>query len=365
MSENFGARLRQRREAQNVELVTIAEQTKIKLSLLDALERDDVSHWPSGIFRRAYIRAYAVAIGLSPDETLREFQERFPDPAEVEIVTSAKLAAADRSESNGGARGTLGHLFSSALGSLSRRRQMSALSTEPTRLDTEVPAADLPRETSEVHAAHLNTISGGTGNMTIPGAVPTIGSTPRRDPAPSAAPVMAKEPAADEPEVPDPDIAAFAQLCTDLSRIETAGQIPALLGEAARILDASGVIVWVWDGAGEVLRPALAHGYSRRVLAQVPPVSRGEKNVTAAAFRGCEISAVEAEADSPGALAVPLQNPGGCAGVLALELRHGGERRGFTRALATILASFLAQIIQVEEPVETVPEDRRLRLVGG
>ena len=63
LPESFGARLRQRRERQHIALSTIAEQTKIKLSLLEALERDDVSHWPSGIFRRAFIRAYAHAIG--------------------------------------------------------------------------------------------------------------------------------------------------------------------------------------------------------------------------------------------------------------------------------------------------------------
>ena len=51
--ESFGTRLRNQREAQNIALATIAERTKIKLSLLEELERDDVSHWPTGIFRRA------------------------------------------------------------------------------------------------------------------------------------------------------------------------------------------------------------------------------------------------------------------------------------------------------------------------
>jgi transcriptional regulator with XRE-family HTH domain len=66
MPESFGARLRQRRERQQISLTTIAEQTKTQLSLLEALERDDVSHWPAGTFRRAFIRAYTHAIGPSP-----------------------------------------------------------------------------------------------------------------------------------------------------------------------------------------------------------------------------------------------------------------------------------------------------------
>jgi len=83
MSDSFGARLRQRREEQNIPLRAIAEQTKIKLSLLDGLERDDLSHWPAGIFRRAYVRSYAHAIGLNPDTIVREFLEVHPDPDEA------------------------------------------------------------------------------------------------------------------------------------------------------------------------------------------------------------------------------------------------------------------------------------------
>ena len=40
-----------------------------------------MSRWPSGIFRRSFIRTYAQAIGLDPDVIAREFLERFPDPA--------------------------------------------------------------------------------------------------------------------------------------------------------------------------------------------------------------------------------------------------------------------------------------------
>ena len=80
MPESFGAQLRQQRERQQIALASVAEQTKIGLSLLEALERDDMSHWPSGIFRRSFIRAYARSIGLEPDVVVREFLECYPDP---------------------------------------------------------------------------------------------------------------------------------------------------------------------------------------------------------------------------------------------------------------------------------------------
>jgi cytoskeletal protein RodZ len=76
----FGPRLRRERERRQISLTSIAENTKISRSLLEALERDDVSRWPTGIFRRAFVRSYAEAIGLNGDEVVREFSERFPDP---------------------------------------------------------------------------------------------------------------------------------------------------------------------------------------------------------------------------------------------------------------------------------------------
>jgi transcriptional regulator with XRE-family HTH domain len=78
--ESFGRRLRRERERRQIAIASIAENSKIKASLFEELERDDVSHWPSGVFRRAFIRAYADAIGLNADAIAREFLERFPDP---------------------------------------------------------------------------------------------------------------------------------------------------------------------------------------------------------------------------------------------------------------------------------------------
>jgi transcriptional regulator with XRE-family HTH domain len=78
-SQSFGRRLRLRREHVGVSLEAIAASTKIKRSLLADLERDDVSKWPRGIYRRAFVREYAAAIGLPADEVVAEFGERFPE----------------------------------------------------------------------------------------------------------------------------------------------------------------------------------------------------------------------------------------------------------------------------------------------
>jgi len=78
--ELLGRRLRAERERRRITLESIAANTKISIGLLRALERDDVARWPTGIFRRSFVRAYAAAIGLDADEVLHEFLEAHPEP---------------------------------------------------------------------------------------------------------------------------------------------------------------------------------------------------------------------------------------------------------------------------------------------
>ena len=74
---DFGGKLRQARERRGISLRQIAASTKISAAALDALERNDVSKLPGGIFSRAFVRSYAIEVGLDPDETVKEFLERF------------------------------------------------------------------------------------------------------------------------------------------------------------------------------------------------------------------------------------------------------------------------------------------------
>ena len=69
----FGRRLRGERERRGLTLQTIADSTKIPLSLLAGLERGDIGNWPCGLFGRAHFRAYAAAVGLSSEPFMTEF----------------------------------------------------------------------------------------------------------------------------------------------------------------------------------------------------------------------------------------------------------------------------------------------------
>ena len=71
--EQFGARLKAAREARGRSLRDIAGTTKISVAALEAVERNDFSKLPGGIFGRAFIRAYAIEVGLDPDTTVKDF----------------------------------------------------------------------------------------------------------------------------------------------------------------------------------------------------------------------------------------------------------------------------------------------------
>jgi GAF domain-containing protein len=360
MPENFGARLRQRREGQQIGLGTIAEQTKIKLSLLEGLERDDVSHWPSGIFRRAFIRAYAHAIGLEPDVIVREFLEIYPDPAEV-VATVPGTAAGGYDTRPGGPPTRLRNIVGSAIGSLSRlgARTAPKVSVRIDETSHYVPQrpqiADLLADALPAAPDEPVDWPAAAAVDCADDALDDTASTPASAGLEDQA-VVLEPPGPANP--PGPDLLAVANLCTELGRVDSTTDLAPLLGEATRLLEAVGLIIWMWDPLAVELRPALAHGYSERVLAQIPRVDRDSNNATAAAFRSAQTCVVNSNDLVSGALVAPLIAPSGCVGVLAIELQDGREESESVRALAMILAAQLAALVGAAQPSEA--SDRRL-----
>src|SRR3989475_6942004 len=74
----FGNKLREARERRGISLREIATATKISVSALEALERNNISRLPGGIFSRAFVRSYAIQVGLDPEDTVRDFLTQFP-----------------------------------------------------------------------------------------------------------------------------------------------------------------------------------------------------------------------------------------------------------------------------------------------
>jgi transcriptional regulator with XRE-family HTH domain len=92
-SHTLGTRLKVERESRGFTLVQISDSTKIPLTLLEALERDDLSRWPKGLYRRAFFRSYVTALGLRTEPLVVEFSRLFPDDTSSSSVPASELAA--------------------------------------------------------------------------------------------------------------------------------------------------------------------------------------------------------------------------------------------------------------------------------
>ena len=81
--EPFGKLLLDARAARGVTLREVSASTKIPISKLRAIERDEIDSLPGGIFTRGFVRSYAEAVGLDPQDTLARFEARFPEESSV------------------------------------------------------------------------------------------------------------------------------------------------------------------------------------------------------------------------------------------------------------------------------------------
>ena len=329
MDATFGTRLRAQRERQQITLDAIADRTKIRLALLEGLERDDVSQWPTGIFRRSYLRSYASAIGLDPEVTVREFLARYPDTVEEPEEALAAHADAER----GGRRPPmrLQYLIASALGAVPKAfgRAKGADDLPDTRVTATVtPAAELAAApvvevkddpTAEVLHDLLDLACEQASDAAVAATAP-----------------------------PPLDLPAMAALCRHLAGADGPAELERHLETAAGILHAAGIIVWPWDASRAALWPSLSYGYPRQLLSRLPTLSRDADNPIGAAFRTATLQVVAGSGGATSAIAVPLITARGCTGVLAIECAGGLEADDTRQALATILAAQLSLLVDAE-----------------
>jgi cytoskeletal protein RodZ len=74
----FGQQLRRHREKRRISLREIASETKVSAGLFESLEQGECARWPGGIYGRGYVRAYATAIGLDPEQIVSIFEACYP-----------------------------------------------------------------------------------------------------------------------------------------------------------------------------------------------------------------------------------------------------------------------------------------------
>jgi hypothetical protein len=166
--------------------------------------------------------------------------------------------------------------------------------------------------------------------------------------APGTQPV---KPAVPMPPATSPiNLNAAAELCVDLARVMDARDMQTLLERTAKVLEASGVILWVVNQERTSLLPVLTHGYSERVLLRLDALDVNADNVTSFAYRSVRPQTMLGS--GPGttsAIAVPLVTSGGCNGVLAAEVYDAKPTAEFVSVARLVAAQFSTMI----NPVET------------
>jgi len=134
-----------------------------------------------------------------------------------------------------------------------------------------------------------------------------------------------------------------AELCADLARLSDGRDVPALVERAAKVLDAKGMVLWMADPGGTVLKPSVSHGYSDKVLNRLGPLLIDSDNVTSLAFRSMRPqSMTSAVPGNSSALAVPLVTSNGCVGVLAAEIKQNRSSSELMPIAKIIAAQFAA-----------------------
>lgn len=70
----FGEYLKAQREERGVSLEEIAQETKIRMAFLEAMEKGEFNKLPGEFYCRAYLRSYAKTIGIREEELLEKYE---------------------------------------------------------------------------------------------------------------------------------------------------------------------------------------------------------------------------------------------------------------------------------------------------
>ncbi|MBH0229343.1 helix-turn-helix domain-containing protein [Halobacillus yeomjeoni] len=78
MDMEIGQRLKEARESKGLSLEEVQETTKIQKRYLQAIEKNEFSVLPGKFYTRAFIREYASAVGLDPEQVMEEHESELP-----------------------------------------------------------------------------------------------------------------------------------------------------------------------------------------------------------------------------------------------------------------------------------------------
>src|SRR5579863_437825 len=83
---DIGAKLREARMRQHLDIAEFETRTKIRAKYLRALEDEEWALLPGYTFTKAFLRTYADMLGLDGRMLVDEFKRQYPDPSELELA---------------------------------------------------------------------------------------------------------------------------------------------------------------------------------------------------------------------------------------------------------------------------------------
>jgi cytoskeletal protein RodZ len=73
VTETIGSSLKRQRETRNMSLAEVSRVTRIPSHTLEAIERDRFDDLPGEVFVRGFLRSYAQAVGMGPQDVLARY----------------------------------------------------------------------------------------------------------------------------------------------------------------------------------------------------------------------------------------------------------------------------------------------------
>ncbi|WP_232324770.1 helix-turn-helix domain-containing protein [Halobacillus mangrovi] len=91
MEMDIGSRLREARESKGLSLEEVQENTKIQKRYLQAIENNEFKVLPGKFYTRAFIREYAAAVGLDPEQVMEEHKGELPTYEDEEAIQYSRV----------------------------------------------------------------------------------------------------------------------------------------------------------------------------------------------------------------------------------------------------------------------------------
>jgi len=88
----FGRHLVQERELRGLSREDVVRATRLPASAIEAIESGDATRTPHRAYVVVYLRGYAAAVGLDPDDVVLRYEEALGPPREAAPARSGRAA---------------------------------------------------------------------------------------------------------------------------------------------------------------------------------------------------------------------------------------------------------------------------------